>query len=83
VPQPCDKFQTEMTVFWLTRIGSVMAGGGIGWAVYTGTRDIDLNGAALESAFRNIFLQSGPMEICAAGILIWILGRWRGTVVVR
>ena len=69
-----------MNAFFLSRVGSLMAGGGIAWAVYAATHDVDLNGAVLNSLFTNIFLQSGPLEICAAGVLIWILGKWRASV---
>jgi hypothetical protein len=57
-----------------------VAGGGITWAVYTATRDVSLDPGFLETTLRNVFMQSGPLEVCGVGILIWILGKWRSSV---
>ena len=59
---------------WLEeQIGPIVAAGGVGWAVYHGTyvaHDI-------VQGFTAIYLKSGPLEICAIGILIWLHGKWR------
>jgi hypothetical protein len=69
-----------MNSYLAARIGSMVAGGGIVWAVYAATRDTDLGPAFLEQGFRNIFMQSGPLEVCGAGVLLWIFGKWRASV---
>lgn len=69
-----------MNSYHLARLGSLVAGGGITWAVYTATRDVSLDPSFLETTFRNVFMQSGPLEVCGVGILIWILGKWRASV---
>lgn len=69
-----------MNSFFLARVGSVIAGGGIAWAVYTATRDVQMDPTFLETTLRNVFMQSGPLEVCGIGILIWLLGKWRASV---
>lgn len=60
----------------LVRIGSLLAGGGIAWATWTATNGVDVNDF-MKDGFRRIFAQNGPMEICALGVAIWLLGKWR------
>jgi hypothetical protein len=60
-----------------------MAGGGIAWAVYVATEHADLSEFFLVSGLRKIFLQNGPMEVCAVGILLWLWGKWRRSISVR
>ena len=62
--------------FILERIGSLLAGGGIAWATWTATNGVDLSDFA-HDAFRRILQQQGPMEVCALGVVILILGKWR------
>lgn len=69
-----------MGAYWAERLGSLMAGGGIVWAVYVATEQADLSEFFLESGFRKIFLQSGPMEVCALGIILWLWGKWKRSV---
>lgn len=69
-----------MNSYHLARLGSLIAGGGITWAVYTATRDVEINSSFLETTLRSVFMQSGPLEVCGAGILIWLLGKWRASV---
>lgn len=69
-----------MNSYHLARLGSLVAGGGIAWAVYAATRDVALDPSFLETTLRNVFMQNGPLEVCGAGILIWILGKWRASV---
>jgi hypothetical protein len=55
------------------QIGPIIASVGVGWAVYHGTyvaHDI-------AQGFTAIYLKSGPLEICAIGILVWLHGKWR------
>jgi len=54
-------------------LGSILAAGGVGWAVYHGTyvaHDI-------AQGFTAVYLKSGPLEVCAIGILIWLHAKWR------
>ena len=60
---------------WEERIGSLVAAGGIGWAVYHATLSIDL-----VQSFNNILLKRGPLEICGVGILIWIHAKYRRSI---
>ena len=53
--------------------GSILASVGVGWAVYYGTyvaHDI-------AQGFTAVYLKSGPLEVCAIGILIWLHAKWR------
>ena len=55
------------------KAGALIAAGGVGWAVYHGTyvaHDI-------VQGFTAIYLKSGPLELCAIGILIWLHGKYR------
>jgi hypothetical protein len=55
------------------QLGPIIASVGVGWAVYHGTyvaHDI-------VQGFTAIYLKSGPLEVCAIGILIWLHGKWR------
>lgn len=55
------------------KAGSLVAAGGVVWAVYHGTyvaHDI-------VQGFTSIYLKSGPLELSALGILIWLHGKWR------
>ncbi len=72
-----------MSNYWLERLGSIVAGGGIIYATYLATKDIPMDNLwATESAHR-VMSQTGPLEACALGIIIWIYAKWRKTVVVR
>jgi len=54
-------------------LGSIVASAGIAWAVYHGTyvaHDI-------VQGFTAVYLKSGPLEVTAIGILVWIHGKWR------
>lgn len=72
-----------MNSFWMVRLGSLVAGGGIVWAVYIATQDPETAIDFGISGLRTIFLRSGPMEVCAIGILMWLAGKWRGAVLER
>jgi hypothetical protein len=72
-----------MGVYWLERLGSLMAGGGITYAAYVATKDISVNDIFLTSSFHKVLSETGPMEACALGIIIWIYAKWRKHVEVR
>lgn len=55
------------------RAGSLIAAAGIGWAVYHGTYVAH----DWAQGFTAVYLKSGPLEICAIGILVWLHGKWR------
>lgn len=75
-PHPVISFARLPLNQALIRIGSLLAGGGVAWATWTATSGIDVNDF-MQDGFRRIFAQSGPMEICALGVVIWLLGKWR------
>jgi hypothetical protein len=52
------------------RIGSLIAAGGVTWAVRVGTQDIG-------SIWQFTMLPPGPIEVCAIGILVWLHAKWR------
>jgi len=64
-----------MSAYWEERIGSIVAGGGIAWATAAATDRL--------RGFEGILSSSGPMEICAVGILIWIHAKWRRSTTVK
>jgi hypothetical protein len=66
-----------MNSYNLSRLGSLIAGGGLVWATYAATLNLERDATFLEHTLRNVFLQTGPLEVCAAGILIWLGGKWR------
>jgi len=58
-----------------SRIGSLVAAGGIVWTANIATQKF--------TSLSNITLPTGPLEVCAIGILIWLHAKWRGSVTVR
>lgn len=66
----------------LERVGSLLAGGGLAWAAWTATNGVDVNDF-MHDAFRRIFQQTGPMEVCALGIVIWLVGKWRKSTLLK
>lgn len=69
-----------MNSYITAKIGSMIAGGGVIWTVYAATRDVEMGPSFLEQTSRSVFMQSGPLEVCAMGILIWMFGKWRASV---
>ncbi|HUS18097.1 MAG TPA: hypothetical protein VMZ25_00435 [Terriglobales bacterium] len=70
-----------MNSYFLSKSGSMIAGGGIVWAVYAATRELDMTTPTfLEQTLRNIFMQTGPLEVCGAGVVIWLFGKWRSSI---
>ena len=72
-----------MRYYWLERIGSLVAGFGIIYATYLATQDIAFNDMWAASSIHKILSETGPMELCALGILVWIYAKWRKLVVTR
>jgi hypothetical protein len=72
-----------MNNYWLERLGSLVAGGGITYATYLGTKDIPMDSVWAVSSASAILHETGPIELCALGIIVWIYAKWRKTVVVR
>ncbi len=52
------------------RIASLIAAGGMIWAVYVATSDYD-------SLLRLQIMPPGPVEVCGLGILLWLHAKWR------
>ena len=50
-----------------------MAAGGLIWAVYHGTYQVH----DIVQGFTAVYLKTGPLELSAIGILIWLHGKWR------
>ena len=55
-------------------LGSLIAAGGVIWAVAIASKQL---------AAAGIVLPSGPLEVCGAGILIWLHAKWRGSLRTR
>jgi hypothetical protein len=72
-----------MGVYWLERLGSLLAGGGITYAAYVATKEMPVNDIFASASFRKILAETGPMEACCLGILIWIYAKWRKHVHLR
>jgi len=69
---------------WLERLGALLATGGIIWAVHVATLGMDFNDMLLlPDTFQKIMMQTGPLEVCAAGVILWLLAKWRRMVVLR
>lgn len=54
------------------RLGSLIAGGGIVW--------IALVAAPQLGSPAGIIFPSGPIEVTAVGIILWLHAKWRGSV---
>ena len=72
-----------MNSYTLERIGSLVAGGGIIYATYLATKDIPMDNVWALTSAHAILHETGPMEACALGIIVWIYAKWRRTVIVR
>ena len=57
----------------VTRIGSLVAAGGIVWTADAATRGFTNLQALLP-------LRAGPLELCGLGVIIWLLGKWRSSI---
>jgi len=58
------------------RLGALLAAGGVIWAVYHGTYETH----DLVQGFTAVYLKSGPLELSAIGILVWIHGKYRNSM---
>jgi hypothetical protein len=59
---------------WLEeRCGCLVGAGGLIWAVYHGTYQVN----DIAQGFTAVYLKSGPLELTAIGILIWLHAKWR------
>jgi hypothetical protein len=63
--------------YLMVRLGSIMAGSGIVWAVYRATHGLNLTDAPMQSAAGAVLAQRGIIELCAIGVLMWLIGKWR------
>ena len=57
------------------QLGSLIAGGGIVWIVAIAAPQV--------GSVSGIMFPTGPMEVCAVGILIWLHAKWRGSLRAR
>jgi hypothetical protein len=64
-----------MNAFWEARIGSLVAAGGVIWAVHIGT--LHYTGAA------NVHVPADPLLVCSVGIVLWLHAKWRNTVTLK
>ena len=62
--------------FVLTKLGSLLAGGGVIWAVYIAANKTHVGANAAPVAAGNVIAHIGPLETCAAGVLMWLIGKW-------
>ncbi|MBI2681719.1 MAG: hypothetical protein HYX26_00610 [Acidobacteriales bacterium] len=69
--------------FWLSKLGSLIAGTGIVWAVYAATLGTPAVADAIPVATGKIIITPGPIEACGIGILLWLMGKWRSHTVLR
>ena len=66
---------SRMGIHGEIRLGSIIAATGLIWAVRLATS----NFTGLD-AFSFARLPRGPLEVCAAGVLIWLHAKWRKSV---
>ena len=57
------------------RFGSLVAASGILWGAHVATNHF--------TNFSNLLLPTGPLEVRAVGILIWLHAKWRSSVAAR
>ena len=70
-PAPNSAGQNKLvTIRREERFGSLVAAGGIIWAVYVATQNYD-------SLWHFDIGRPGPLEVCALGILAWLHAKWR------
>lgn len=65
-----------MSIRWQEITGALVAAAGIIWASWALTQNI--TPTALVSV-----PPRGPLEVCAAGIIIWLVAKWRHSVKLR
>ena len=73
IPKPARKAPGSNNLLSIRaeeRLGSLIAAGGIIWAVYVATMDYN-------SLWRMQIMPPGPVEVCTLGILAWLHAKWR------
>ena len=63
-----------MSIFWETRLGSLIAGAGIVWAAYI---------ASLNPGQYGTLQHSDAVKVCGLGIILWLHGKWRDSTRAR
>lgn len=61
-----------MNIHLEEQIASLVAGGGLILAVYVGAQHL--------TSVQNFLLPLGPLETCAAGVLLWLHAKWRRAI---
>ncbi|HEX6880168.1 MAG TPA: hypothetical protein VF135_07380 [Terriglobales bacterium] len=64
-----------MNTYWEARLGSLIAAGGVIWAVHKGT--LHYEGLA------KLHVPADPLLVCCIGIVLWLHAKWRGTVHIK
>lgn len=71
--QFCRLVSIPVKAYIEEQVGPLISAAGVGWAVYHGTyvaHDI-------AQGFTAVYLKSGPLEVAAIGILVWLHGKYR------
>jgi hypothetical protein len=66
-------FWPVLTIRAQERIASLVAAGGVLWTVSVVTKDFTVTKLMQPLSF-------GPLEMCAAGIILWLIAKWRRAV---
>jgi hypothetical protein len=69
VQKPADQ-SNLLSIRGEERVASLIAAGGVIWAVYVATVDYS-------SLWRLHVMPPGPVEVCGLGILAWLHAKWR------
>jgi hypothetical protein len=72
-----------MSPFWQSRIGSLICGAGIAWAVYIATDGLEYSeylDVILSRGFIKVVMSPGPIEVLGLGVIIWLHAKWRSSV---
>jgi hypothetical protein len=67
---PKQKKQEGDSVRTEVRLASLIAAGGMIWAIYVAT--VDYN-----DLWHMKIMPPGPVEVCALGVLMWLHAKWR------
>jgi len=71
--QFCRQVSVPVKAYLEEQVGPLISAAGVGWAVYHGTY-VAHN---IAQGFTAVYLKSGPLEVAAIGILIWLHGKYR------
>lgn len=77
-PGPKSSTKPAKQGYWLSihtqeRVASLIAAGGMIWAVYAFTVDY-------ADLWRFQILPPGPIEVCGLGVLAWLHAKWRRSI---